>query len=115
MLLGTDPKDLTTFHVFNAADSVELYETYTNYSATFNTASAGKYYVALRYRGDKSKNSSMLLLKSFAVDEVGSSQAPAASSNLKVVAGENDKMEATLSFTTPRATSRAKPSAKSQR
>ena len=102
LLLGTDPKDLTTFHVFNAADSVELYETYTNYSATFNTASAGKYYVALRYRGDKSKNSSMLLLKSFAVDEVGSSQAPAASSNLKVVAGENDKMEATLSFTTPK-------------
>mgnify|MGYP002515933006 CR=1 FL=1 len=101
LLLGTDPKDITTFHVFNAADSVEIYETYSDYSATFNAPATGKYYVALRYRGDKSKNSSMLLLKSFAVDEVGNTQAPAAASGLKVIPGEDDKMEATVSFTTP--------------
>ncbi len=102
LLLGTDPKDLTTFHVFNVADSVEIYDTYTNYSATFNATSTGKYYVALRYRGDKTKNSSMLLVKSFAVDEVGNTQAPAAASDLKIVPGKDDKMEATISFTTPK-------------
>lgn len=101
LLLGTDPKDISTFHAFNVADSVEIYDTYTDYSASFNAPATGKYYVALRYRGDKSKSSSMLLVKSFAVDEVANAQAPAAAADLKVVPGENDKMEATLSFTTP--------------
>ena len=102
LLIGTDPKDITTFRKFNTADSVELYETYTNYSASFNVSETGKYYVALRYLGQKSKNSTMLLVKSFAVDEIGNTQAPAASSDLKVVAGADDKMEATVSFTTPK-------------
>lgn len=103
LLVGTDPKDVSTFSKFNTADGVEIYETYTDYSATFNTQKEGKYYIALRYLGDKSKNSSMLLVKSFGVDEVANSASPAASTDLKVVAGTDDKMEATVSFTTPTA------------
>ena len=101
LLVGTDPKDISTFQKFNSADGVEIYEDYTDYPATFNTAKSGKYYIALRYLGDKTKNSSMLLVKGFAVDEVASSMAPAAANDLKVTAGADDKMEATVSFTTP--------------
>ncbi len=101
LLLGTDPKDTTTFRKFDSADGVELYDTYTNYPATFSTTATGKYYVALRYLGDKSKNSTMLLVKSFAVEEVGNIQAPAAPADMKVVAGEDDRMEATVSFSAP--------------
>ena len=101
--MGTDPKDVSTFSKFNTADGVEIYETYTDYSATFNTQKEGKYYIALRYMGDKTKNSSMLLVKSFGIDEVANSASPSASTDLKVVAGTDDKMEATVSFTTPTA------------
>ncbi len=104
LLVGTDPKDVNSFTPIAPVDTIELYETYTDYAKTFNIASSGKYYLALRYLGDKSKNSSMLLVKRMSVDEVGATAAPAAVSALSVTAGADDAMQATVSFRTPTTT-----------
>lgn len=101
LLVGTDPKDVNSFTSIAPVDTLELYETYTDYAKTFNIATSGKYYLALRYLGDKSKNSSMLLVKRMSVDEIGATAAPAAVSDLEVTAGADDAMQATVSFRTP--------------
>lgn len=103
LLVGTDPKDVSTFRSIKNVEGLELYEDYSDYTTTFNTDAPGKYYIALRYLGEKAKNSSMLLVKGFAVKAVGKSKAPAAASDLKVVAGADDAMAATVSFTAPTA------------
>lgn len=101
ILIGTDLKDLSSFKSLKKEEGLEMYETFSDYSMTFNTENGGRYYLALRYLGDKEKKSGMLLVKKFSVDAIGKTQAPSAASNLSVKAGANDAMEATVSFTTP--------------
>lgn len=101
VLIGTDFKDLSTFKNIKSVDGLELYDSFSDYSITFNAEESRKYYLALRYLGDNEKNSSMLLVKKFSLDEIGNAKAPAAASNMSVKAGDNDAMEATVSFTTP--------------
>lgn len=103
ILLGTDLNDLSSFRSVSKADGIELYDTYSDYSVPFNTGAAGKYYLAVRYLGEKSKNSTMLLLKSISIDEIASTKAPAAPSGLTVTPGADDAMEATVAFTAPAA------------
>lgn len=101
ILVGTDPHDVSTFKSVKKVEGLEQYETYSDYSTTFNIEESNKYYLAIRYLGEKSKNSSMLLLTKISVDEIGKTQAPAAASQLQITPGENDAMEATISFTAP--------------
>lgn len=101
VLIGTDLKDLSTFKNIKSVDGLELYDSFSDYSITFNAEESRKYYLALRYLGDNEKNSSLLLVKKFSLDEIGNAKAPAAASNMSVKAGDNDAMEATVSFTTP--------------
>lgn len=101
ILVGTDPHDVSTFKSIKEEKNFELYEAYSDYSVTFNIEKSQKYYIALRYLGEKEKNSTMLLVKKFSVTEIGETKAPAAATGLKIVPGENDAMEATISLTTP--------------
>lgn len=101
ILVGSDPKDITTFQTVKEARGVELYETFTDYTADFTNATAGRKYVALRYLGKKENNSTMLLVNSFGVTKIGSADAPEAVEDLTVTPGEDDAMAATVSFKTP--------------
>lgn len=99
--VGTDPTDLSTFKKVAEEDAFELYEDFGDYNADFVIDTTGKYYLALRYTGESSKNASMLMLKKVSVTAVGASKAPAAVSGLGVTAGEDDAMTATVSFDVP--------------
>lgn len=101
ILVGTDPHDVSTFKSVKNVEGLEQYETYSDYSTTFKIEESKKYYLAIRYLGEKAKNSSMLLLTKISVSEIGKTQAPAASSQLTITPGENDAMEATISFVAP--------------
>lgn len=101
ILIGTDLKDLSTFKSLKKEEGVEMYESFSDYCMTFNAEQSNRYYLALRYLGDKEKHSGMLLVKKFSVDEIGNAKAPSAASNMSVKAGSDDAMEATVSFTTP--------------
>lgn len=99
--VGTDPDDLSTFRKVAAEEAFELYEDFGDYHADFLIDKPGKYYLALRYTGDSSKNAAMLMLKKVSVSAVGSSKAPAAVGSLEVTAGADDAMTATVSFDAP--------------
>ncbi|CCZ14548.1 putative uncharacterized protein [Prevotella sp. CAG:487] len=99
--VGTDPADLSTFRKVASEEAFELYEDFGDYHADFLTDKPGKYYLALRYTGDSSKNASMLMLKKVSVSAVGAAKAPAAAGSLKVTAGADDAMTATVSFDAP--------------
>ena len=99
--VGTDPADLSTFRKVASEEAFELYEDFGDYHADFLTDKPGKYYLALRYTGDSSKNASMLMLKKVSVSAVGAAKAPAAAGSLEVTAGEDDAMTATVSFDAP--------------
>ena len=99
--VGTDPADLSTFRKVASEEAFELYEDFGDYHADFLTDKPGKYYLALRYTGDSSKNASMLMLKKVSVSAVGAAKAPAAAGSLEVTAGADDAMTATVSFDAP--------------
>ena len=99
--VGTDPADLSTFRKVASEEVFELYEDFGDYHADFLTDKPGKYYLALRYTGDSSKNASMLMLKKVSVSAVGAAKAPAAAGSLEVTAGADDAMTATVSFDAP--------------
>ena len=99
--VGTDPADLSTFRKVASEEAFELYEDFGDYHADFLTDKPGKYYLALRYTGDSSKNATMLMLKKVSVSAVGAAKAPAAAGSLEVTAGADDAMTATVSFDAP--------------
>lgn len=101
LYVGTDVNDLSTFKLFDKQEGFELYETYSDYNAEFNIDADGKYYVAMRYLSDASKKGSMMLVTNFAVTKIGATKAPKAPADLSITPGEDDAMQATISFTAP--------------
>lgn len=101
ILVGTNPKDTTTFKMVAKEDSFELYEDFAKYAAEFKVDADGKYYVAVRYLGNEKSNSTMLLIRSIAVNLIGDEKAPEGVSGLSVEASDADKMEAVVSFKAP--------------
>lgn len=101
LLVGTNPKDVSTFKSIKKEENAEIYESFTDYPANFQVESDGKYYLALRYLGDTNKKSSMLMVKKMSVTKLAKSKAPEKVSQLTVTPGKNDAMMATISFTTP--------------
>ncbi len=102
VLVGTDPDDVSTFKSIKKEDNFEMYDHFDDYSTNFIAEETGKYYLALRYLGDASKKSSMLMLNSVAVDKVGQADAPAAVSNLKITPDADNSMKAEISFDAPK-------------
>lgn len=101
LYVGTDPNDLSTFRKFAEEDGFELYNDFGDYSADFITETAGKYYIGFRYTSEIAKGGSLMMIKKVSLSKVGVSKAPAAVGSLEVTPGENDAMEATVSFDTP--------------
>lgn len=101
VLVGTDPGDLSTFRKVASEESFELYEAFGDYNADFFIDTPGRYFLALRYRGDKANNSTMMLLNSVSVSKIGPAKAPAGVTGLKITPGEDDAMSAEVSFTAP--------------
>lgn len=98
--LGTSQTDTTTFTQqlwFN--DSIAYYD-YTNQLAEFSVSSSGKYYVGFYAFSEASRGSGLYVGDIF-VNEIGPLQAPAQVSNLTLMPGANDALEATVSFTVP--------------
>jgi len=99
--VGTNPKDLSTFKVVDDVNKYECYSDYTDHNSDFIIDKDGDYYVALYYYGDTAQMSTMLLVKSVAVNKIGAVLAPKSVSNLTVTPDVNDALAATVSFTTP--------------
>lgn len=101
ILIGTNPKDTSTFKVISQEDHYESYQDFSAYNSDFSVAKDSDYYMAIYYDGDTAQNSCMIRLKSVALSKVGANGSPTSVSNLTVTPDVNDSLAATISFIAP--------------
>ena len=102
VLVGTDPADLETFRLIKREEGfTEIASEFGDYTADFLIEASGDYYMALRYCSKKDSNASLMMIRSFAVDAIGNSAAPAQPADFTVTPDADDELKATITLTAP--------------
>lgn len=102
VLIGTDPKDLSTFTLLKREENfTEIASEFADYVTDFLIDETRDYHIALRYCTKKSGNGSLMMINSFAVTAIGNSAAPAQPDNFLITPDKDDQLKATVSMTAP--------------
>ena len=106
LLIGTDPKDVSTFRVL---DSNEEYDVMgdekgvvgRDWEADFQVEETGTYYFAVRGFTTREDDASGIFVYSLAVNELGHNDAPAEVADFTITPEAEGEMKATVAFTMP--------------
>lgn len=101
LLIGTDPKDLSTFSELDSNTAFDSNGKLTDWTADYQVEANNVYYIAIYCDSKKDENCSGLFIQKVSIDKLGVNSAPAAVSNLSVTATGEDDMKAELSFDMP--------------
>lgn len=102
VLVGTNRDDLSTFRLIKREEGfTDLASEFGDYTADFLIDENRDYYMALRYCSRKDGNGSLIMVRSFAVDAIGNSAAPAQPADFTVTPDADDQLKATITLTAP--------------
>ncbi len=102
ILVGTNPEDLSSFHLVKSErDFTRIASDFDYYTTDFIIDETAEYHVAVRYCSKKDSEASLMMIRNFGVSLVGNTLAPAQASGMTVTPDANDALKATIRFTTP--------------
>lgn len=102
VLVGTDPKDLSTFRLVKREEGfTEIASEFGDYTADFLVGESRDYHLAVRYCSKKESVATLMMITNFKVTAIGNSSAPAQASDLAITPDANDELKATITLKAP--------------
>lgn len=102
VLIGTDPDDLSKFKSLKKeVEFTEIANEFGDYTCDFLVDTNGDYNVAVRYCSRVDENSSLMMVRSVAIEKIGMAKAPAQVADMNVTPDASDALKATITFKAP--------------